>query len=126
MEVVVFKEEDIDEINDWLDDRGQAGISGLVLSRTGFIVPGVACGFLYATDSRICFLDFYISNPLADRQKRSEALDAITVKLIETAKEREYLIIMGASSYNTIQERCEKFGFKSQGAQELYTMEINR
>lgn len=126
MEIRVFREEDIDEVNDWLDDRGQAGISNLVLSRTGYIAPGVACGFLYATDSRICFLDFYISNPLAAREARHEALDEITRCLIETAKSRGYLIIMGASSHKTIQERCVRFGFNPQGPQELYTMEINR
>lgn len=126
MDVRVFREEDIDEINDWFDDRGEAGISTRVLSRTGLISPGVACGFLFATDSRVCFLDFYISNPHAPKAARNEAFDEITRQLIATAKERDYLLIFGASSHKSIQERCLKFGFTHQGSQEVYTMEINR
>ena len=126
MEVRVFREEDIDEVNDWFEDRGEAGIALPVLSRTGLIVPGVACGFLYATDSRICFLDFYITNPLAAKGLRHGALKEITRQLLETAKERGYLLVMGASSHKVIQGLCEQFGFTHQGSQEVYTMEINR
>lgn len=126
MEVRVFTEEDIDEINDWFDDRNEAGISARVLSRTGLIAPGVACGFLFATDSRICFLDFYISNPLAPKEERAAAFDEITRRLIEVAKERDYSLIFGASSHKSIQERCVKFGFTHQGSQEVYTMEIKK
>lgn len=125
MEIRVFRDEDIDEINGWMESRAAGRIPSEFLSRTGYIAPDVACGFLYATDSRICFLDFYISNPKIPAEKRSEALDKITISLIKTAKERKYKLIMGASSHKGIIDRCIRFGFKHQCEQSLHTMEIN-
>lgn len=126
MDARVFRDEDIDEINDWFEERNEAGISLDVLSRTGLIVPGVACGFLYATDSRICFLDFYVSNPNIPYEYRQKAMDIITEKHLATATERKYRFIFAGSDKSGIIDRCKRLGFTSQGSQEFFTMELKQ
>lgn len=124
MQVRPFQEEDLDEINGWLKFRGQKEMPIELVSRTGFIVAGIACGFLYATDSRACYFDLYISNKEIPGDKRRIALDEISVKLIETAKERGYWMIIANSSNPSVQQRCKDFGFEDRGYHKVFIMEI--
>jgi len=124
MEVRVFREEDLKQVNSWLNLRGIGPIAYSILSGTGFIVNEVACGFLYTTDSALSILDFYITNPLADRGERKDALDEITGLLLKAAKLRGAKVVMAGSSEKTIIDRCQRFGFAPLGNQQAFIMEI--
>lgn len=82
-----FKKEDISTINEW-EMGWELNTSSIDhYPETGFIVEGVCAGFLYKTDSSICFIDGYISNPKSDKKERKKALDLITRALLWSAKE---------------------------------------
>lgn len=119
-----FQAEDLNEINGWLVERGINPVPLSILPETGFLVVNVACGFLYSTDSKLCLLDFYISNPKIPREKRKEALDEITEALLKEAKKKGFEIAQAASSEETIKDRCKRFNFLPLGSQDAFLLRL--
>jgi len=76
--------EDWPVIQHWFGTRGDAVAK---LPPTGFIVDGVAACFLTKTDSGVAFLEAYVTNPEAPAAARSDALDQLTARLIEEARD---------------------------------------
>lgn len=118
------KEKDYKEICEWFRKRNINSPSIDMLSDSGVIVDNVACGFLYLTDSSLSFIDFYISNPLSSKQKRSQALELITTNLIMWAKETGASHIMCNSQIRTIQDLAFKYDFKSYGFSLTFMKEL--
>lgn len=83
-----------------------------MLPSTGFIVEGYCAGFLYKNDSKLAILEFIVSNPEADKQKRSEALDLLLQALINEAKESGYKAIFSSLSHPGLIDRYVKHGFE--------------
>jgi hypothetical protein len=75
--------QDYPEIRSWFKARGVLPPADWAFSTIGFMVPGVAAGFLYLTNSGVAEIDCYISNPAAEHRKF--ALQAITEKIMVTA-----------------------------------------
>lgn len=92
--------------------------------KVGFISEGVACGFVYFTDSPVAIIDCYLSNPNSDAQVRSKALDEITEALIKIAAFHKCQVIKCDTSIISVMKRAEKFGFKSIGSHESYALEL--
>ena len=92
--------------------------------KNGFIVDDVAAGFVYLTDSTVAILDCYISNPDSPPEARSQALDAITEKLIDVAMRSRCHLIKCESQIEAIKTRALKFGFRSVGAHEMFAKDI--
>lgn len=92
--------------------------------RNGFIIDGVAAGFIYFTDSLVAIIDCYISNPDTDSKTRSDALDLITEALIKCAIFNRCKLIKCDTQIGAISVRAIKHGFVSLGMHESYAMEI--
>jgi len=82
-----------------------------MLPATGMIVDGVAAGFLYRTDSKICWLEFVISNPESDKSDRSQALNLIIDDLLSQAKESGFKSVFTSLEHPGLIQRYEDFGF---------------
>jgi len=106
-----FQVTDLAEMNGWLRERGQSEYSVEALSAFGLFVPGVAVGFLYATDSSICLLEGYVTNPRAEADDRHQALEAITTGLITKAKERGSQHVVALVRSFDITQRARAHGF---------------
>lgn len=75
MSVRIFSASDLSEVNGWLGSRGLPGLSADRLPRVGFIVPGVACGFLVRTEVHgVALLDAFVANPAAPARERRAAI----------------------------------------------------
>lgn len=118
-----YEPNDLEEINGWLSSRGLGGADIRVLPTNGYIVPNIAVGFLYKTDSSAAFLDFFISNKEIPYEKRQEAFDEIARQLISRAKELGFTTVVGTTSSTGMMNRCERFGFKLQDVQRVYILE---
>ncbi len=111
MEVRKYSPNDYFEISVWWKNQGWPGVPQDHLPETGFVVEGIASGFLYKTDSKIAWLEFIIANPSTTKEERSEALDLIIDKLLETAKELNFKNVFSTAQHPKLLERYQKHGF---------------
>ena len=92
---------DLEEILGWFKQR-KIDISIDYLSPTGFIVPGVAAGYIFATDSNWCIFECFIGNPEISSEERQKALRQIVPAMIEEAKEMGYKQAFGFAVSKTM------------------------
>lgn len=117
MEFRYFKEkEDYDKLCDWWKFWRFTPPSIEMLPRTGVIVNNdgvdVACGFLYLTDSKMCWIEFVVSNPLVkDKKVRSECIDSLLNQLCGVAKELEYKIVFASIKNENLANKYIANGF---------------
>lgn len=115
---------DFDEVGKWVEVRGGSLPNRDLFPPTGFIVDGIACGFIYFTNSSVCILDCYLSNPFTDKELRDEALNLITTELIKYAKSHGCKLLKCDTKLDVIKKRALKHGFKPLGAYENFSMEL--
>ena len=115
---------DFDELSRWVEVRGGSLPDRDLFPPTGFIVDGVAAGFIYFTNSLVAIIDCYLSNPFTDKELRDKALDLITVELIKYAKTHRCKLLKCDTKLEVIKHRALKHGFKALGAYENFSMEL--
>lgn len=106
-----FTETDYNEISAWYLKRNMTPVRQDFLPKVGFIVDGVAAGFLIQTDANIAILEPFISNKDAKSHERHAALDAIMEILVNTAEEMGCHGIFGFSTSLPMIRRALKQGF---------------
>lgn len=124
MECKRFTIEDIPQINAWNAMRFMPKIDEWFFPKIGFVVDNIAAGFIYQTDSVLCFIDGYVSNPDSNRLDRKAAFDLITNNLLIIAKEFGFKSVLAYTQHPAIKERCEKYDFNLKGRYDLYVKEI--
>ena len=97
-----FMHDDLATINEWHAARGQLPAPREMLPVVGCIVDGVACGFVYRTDSAIGFLDGFVTNPEASSEARHAGLAAVMRALEDECRTSGIRVIVG---------QCEDYGF---------------
>ncbi len=85
-----YKDEDYNTIARWWVDHDQVPCPRNLLPSIGFIVDDVVAGFLYQTDSEVCFFETVVSKKDSDKEKRREALDTLIGTIVDSAKEMKY------------------------------------
>lgn len=105
-----YVDEDFKSIIEWYDSRHIRPAQDMI-PPTGFIVPGIAAGFLMRTDTSACILEPFIANPRANKHDRDRALNSIMNDLIHEAKELGYDRVFGFSSHERMIERAVSHGF---------------
>lgn len=73
---------DIVSINKWLERWGHPLATSEQLPARGYIVPGVAAGFIRDCETGMGMIDSYVSNSLVSSASRNKALNIITEKLL--------------------------------------------
>jgi hypothetical protein len=111
MKVRKFYKEDLGQINGWLEARGWPVLTESVLPRTGFIVDETAVGFLYKTDSSLCWMEWLVTNPSAPSEHRDKALDGVIEHLTSEAKMWGARAVFTSVSDAGLIERYKKHGF---------------
>lgn len=110
-----FKKEDIAMVNEW-EKAWDLNPSALDhYPETGFIIENLCAGFLYKTDSSICFIDGYISNPKSDKMERKVALYAMTKKILDTAKDMGFKNCVAYTQNYSVRNICLNNDFKPKG-----------
>lgn len=82
------------------------------LPKTGFIVDGLAAGFLYKTDSTFAILEFIVGNPEANKEKRRQAIDLVVKELLNEAKNDGFKLIFSSISHPNLKKIYLNNGFK--------------
>lgn len=111
----MFKPEDYSQLTGWYKLRDAPVPPIEFFSDHGYIMDGVAAGFLYLTNSAVAIIDGYISNPESDKNTRDNALDWITIHLTAHAKTAGYKLIKCDSKLKEVITRAKDHGFKEIG-----------
>ena len=118
--VRAFKELDYHEFSEWFKARNLKCPNKCFLPEMGLIEPGVAAGFMIKTDCKFGILDFFVSNPDADKEKSDKTLFLIADILINSAKRAGMLAIKADSNIFVIKDRLNKLNFKYIGDTSLF------
>lgn len=116
--------EDIPTVNAWYLSRGMFPLNEHMFPDVGFIVENVGAGFLYQTDSSLCFMDGYISSPATTRDERAAAFEKISQALIRTAKDHGFKEILAYTKNPGVKKMCDRFTFELKGQYDLYVKEV--
>lgn len=71
----------------------------------------VCMGFIYLTDSCICWVEHIIANQSADRTQRSHGIDLLIKALSKKAKSLDYVIAMTSINKKTLIAKHIKNGY---------------
>lgn len=122
--VRLYRSSDAPEVAAWYAAHGQSPKPKGSLPNTGFIVPGVAAGWLYLTDSSVALLEGYVTNPAASAADRNDALDVITGLLLASAKSDGRSLVLALTTDQTIAERARRHGMHARGTYRVLYMEV--
>jgi len=84
------------------------------LPEKGIIITGdkdICAGFLYRSDSKLCWIGWPISDPNSDKLERREAVKVMWKKLEELARSLDYKWIWSFSGVPSVQSDFLKNGF---------------
>lgn len=109
-------------IKEWYELRGKKAPSPALLSDLGYIADDRVCGFLYLTNSNMAMIEGIIANPETVPSLRKESLTKLVGYMIDTALLLGYENIFGISKHPSMAKEAERFGFKVQSDNVIYTM----
>ena len=115
--VRAYTEDDYKFIVEWMESRALDPLPRDVIPEVGGIVDGIACGFIYKTDSKMAYMEHYISNPFAERHARKQAMQMVTAYLIKQARDAGFKYLYASSDKTTICTLAKEKGFKYIGNQ---------
>lgn len=103
---------DFEEIESWYMTRSVAMPPETAFPKIGYIVPGIAAGFLIQTDTDLAVLEPFVSNPEKSIEDRDLALVLIMGKLVEKARSLGYRSVFGFSTHIGMVKRAVDMGFR--------------
>lgn len=94
-----------------------------LLPKTGWIINNVGAIFLYETNSKVAFLDGFISNKRVKKEYLTIALDKLVRAACKHADEKGFKMISATTILPAVVERSKKFGFKVTGKYDMLIRE---
>ena len=104
-----IKQADLASINRWRHRHSQPAVDASENLDIGFIVPGVACGFLRQCEGRVGILEGICTNSLVSPAMRNKALDAIMARLTSTPGFNRFI---GYTVDSSTLQRAQRHGFR--------------
>lgn len=81
------------------------------LPQSGFVVEGVAMGFLYRTDSKMALIENLAANPKLPRETVTLGLDAVVTAIADEGRALGFEVLIGYTNVKAIIERALRHGF---------------
>lgn len=120
-----FNDSDLKEIQSWYTERGVSLNAMRWLPRSGYIVPGIAAGFCFETDTPIGLLEGFVTNPKAHSAERHWAIREITARLIEDAGSKGIRQVIAITKVPSFMVRLRHdYGFEDLGSFRVFSKEI--
>jgi hypothetical protein len=101
------------KIREWAARRDFTIPAPEYLPETGYINNNHCAGFLYKTDSKICWLEWVVSNPDSPKEERNLALNELIDKLCDDAQKLGFKAIFTSVEHEGLLERYKKLGFNT-------------
>lgn len=120
-----FRSSDLEEMNRWYAARGIAPLTPDELGEVGFIVPGVAAGFLLRTEARgVAMIDAIVTNPDAKMRVNYRAVRGIIEALERKAREMGVKRLGGFTRSSGVERVGRALGFSLAGAYNVLRKEL--
>jgi hypothetical protein len=100
-----------DTLSKWWEGNKWPAVPLDMLPPKTLFVDGFCAGFLMETNTSMCFFEWMVGNPEADKIERSEALDLLAQVAIETAKSRGFKVLACVLENKRLINRMQKYGF---------------
>ena len=112
----VTKEDYSDILCKWWPDWGWDAPPLDMLPKIGFMISNqreedICAGFLYKTDSKVCWLEYVVSDKNYKREDRSRAITLLINHLSDKAKEEEFKYIYTSLKSKPLIKKYESCGF---------------
>lgn len=109
-----------ERVKEWLWAKGMRMPEKCLFSDLGFMVDGIAVGFLYLSNSRQAFIDQIAADPTASEKDRDAALRFLFKSLEGMAKECGCVLVKILSDLPKMQRRLETMTYTKHGDYGLY------
>ena len=109
MKTTEFQFKHLAYINRWLARRGRSEVKLCDLPHTGYLVPGVAVGFVRECEGGYGIVDSLVSNPLASSKARNAAFNAIYKEILSNPK---FKTLIGFTIDEGALVRAKTLGFR--------------
>src|SRR5258705_9376147 len=86
----------------WYAPRVATVVGPEFLPKVGFVVPGVAMGFLYQTDSAVAHIEGLVANPKVSGEDRLRAIDEVVHAIIGEARKLGFKVLQGTTSLRAV------------------------
>ena len=104
-------EKDYAILSQWLEGHSKPIFDKKLYSNSGFMVDEIVAGFLYKTNSSICFIENIISNPISEKNARRTAINTLFDEIIKEAKNEKFQMIFTAVILNSLHSSFIDAGF---------------
>ena len=91
MNIQLVNKENYNILVDWWKGHAWTPIPYDMLPKVGFIVNDSVAGFLYATDSSMCVIEWIVSDPKSDKNLRKESIKILLDHLCNEAKKLGFI-----------------------------------
>lgn len=110
-------ENDYADVVNWWRFHKWAPPARELLPFLGFIAESeqgkLAAQWIYeAKTGKICYIEFLISNPEANKEERKDGIDLVISRCIREARDRGYFLAYTSVKHPLLVPRLEKHGFK--------------
>lgn len=105
------KEVDAPTLAAWARMRELTDLKIDSLPEVGFIVPGLAAGFIRKVEGGYGLVDGYVTHPLMPPGQRDAALDLVTKALITYAEDNGITHLIAITREQNIVTRAQKHGY---------------
>jgi hypothetical protein len=85
------------------------GCGGIMVSKDGI---NICSGFLFLNNSKICWLEYIVSDPKYKENDRKEAIEYLIDTLCQIAKNRGYKAVFTSLKSENLIKRYENVGFQ--------------
>lgn len=113
----LFNINDYPIVSSWWTARSWPVLPLDLLPKTGVVVGDYCAGFLYSTDSRICWIEFIVSNPNTDKAERDRAMNLLLDRLIVEAKNLGCKVIFTSAKNEHLERRLKSKQFQQTDSQ---------
>ncbi len=109
-----YQPSDLPELNRWYAAHGEPPLALALLPPTGYVVEGVAAGFLYRTDAPgLVLVDGLVTSPDAPIRARARALAEIVERIVALARDEGASRVVGFTRSRGMCGLTERLGFKA-------------
>lgn len=107
---------DYEVIANWLNLHNKPNMSRDYFSSNGYMInvngEDIIAGFLYSTDSNVCFIENFISKPGTEKMLRRMAIDKLFKVILEEAKDKGFKLILTCAELHSLMANLKEVGFR--------------
>jgi hypothetical protein len=96
---------------DWTRHYEMTPLPVQFLPQSGFVVEGVAMGFMYRTDSKLALIENLAANPKLPRDTVTAGLDAVVSAIADEGRALGFEVLIGYTNVNAVIQRALRHGF---------------